>query len=223
MYELDFSVVSNYYELILRGIIITLHICSISLLLAYLFASILFFGRWGQNKIINKIVTMFVSFIRNTPLLIQLYIYYKGFPQLGITMSAETCGIIALSIYTGVYISEVMRAGANNIQNQQKNAALALGLSDFQTFIYVVYPQVVRSVILPIGSQFINLIKNSTLVSFIAVTDIFYAVSQGMSDYFRVVEFMLVGVILYGSLCLVISLFTNFLELKFKIKMSEEV
>ncbi len=221
MYDVDFSILTENLGFIYRGIKMTLFICLISAVSSFLIGSFIFFLRWGNNKSLNKASRWFVEFIRNTPLLLQLYILYKGFPQIGIVLSSEWCGIIALSVYTGVYISETLRSGANSIQPEQKNASFSLGLNDFQTFAYIIYPQAVRSVIIPLGSQFINMIKNSTLVSFIAVTDIFYVVSQGISDYFRVIEFMLLGVVLYCTFTGIVAFITNFLEYKYKIRLSE--
>ena len=221
MYEIDFSVLISYASEIINGIKTTLYICLLSSVFAFLFGSFLFFLRWQGNRFIRNIVVCFVEVIRNTPLLIQLYILYKGLPQLDIVFSAVNCGIIALSVYTGVYISENIRSGNNAVPPDQKNAAIALGLSNFQTFIYVIYPQAIRNSILPLSSQFINLIKNSTLVSFIAVTDIFYVMYQGAANDFRIVEFMLMGAFLYGFATLSVSCVANLLEDKFKLKVTE--
>jgi len=221
MYEIDFSVLINYASEIINGIKTTLYICLLSSVYAFIFGSFLFFLRWHGNRFLHKIVVCFVEIIRNTPLLIQLYILYKGLPQIGIVFSAVNCGIIALSVYTGVYISENIRSGDNAIPADQRNAAAALGLSCRQTFLYVIYPQAIRNSILPLSSQFINLIKNSTLVSFIAVTDIFYVMYQGIANDFRIVEFMVLGACLYGFATLSVSFIANILESKYKIKVTE--
>ena len=221
MYEIDFSILLEYLNEIANGIKITVFICLLSSFFAFIFGSFLFYLRQCGVKILRKIVICFVELYRNTPLLIQLYILYKGLPQLGIVFSPITCGIITLSIYTGVYISENIRSGKNSIQPEQKNAALALGLSPFQTFLYVIYPQALRHSILPLGSQFINLIKNSALVSFISVTDIFYVVYQGIANDFRIIEFIVLGVCLYSFATLSVSLVTNLIEAKLKLKVSE--
>lgn len=218
MYELDFSILLSSMDNILNGIGITFIICAVSSVLAFLIGSILFFFRWYRLKILQKIVSALVAFIRNTPLLVQIYIFYKGLPQVGLVLPPIWCAIFALSLYTGVYISEAIRSGHNAIKPQQKNAALALGLNDWQTFVYVVYPQSLRYAILPLGSQFINLIKNSTLASFIAITDIFYVVSKGVSDYFRVIEFFLLGVALYATATITVAILTNFIYIKFRLK-----
>ena len=222
MYEVDFSILFHNIYFVLKGIGTTCLICLLSSIFAFIIGSTIFFLRWYRNKITRELSTMLVEFIRNTPLLVQLYIFYKGLPQIGILLPAEICGILALSIYTGVYISEVLRAGKNSVAPHQKHAAFALGLSKLQTFRYVIFPQTIRYSILPLGSQFINLFKNSTLVSFIAVTDLFFIMQQGISDYFRIIEFMTLGIILYGFTTLIIALTTNLLDTKYKIKATQE-
>lgn len=221
MYEADFGILLSSIDSIFKGICITFVICSVSSVLAFLIGSIIFFLRWCRVKSLNLLVAGAVEFIRNTPLLVQLYIFYKGLPQVGLFLPPLVCAILALSLYTGVYISETLRSGYSAVPAAQKNAAFALGFNDLQTFVYVIYPQTFRFSILPLGSQFINLVKNSTLASFIAITDLFYVVSQGISDYFRVLEFMVLGVALYGITTIVISCFSNFMHTKYQLNNRE--
>ena len=114
-------------------------------------------------------------------------------------------------------MSEVLRSGINSIANEQREASKGLGLSELQTFRLIIFPQAVRIIIPPLGSQFINIIKNSSLVSFIAVTDLFYIIYKGAVDDFRFFEFFLIGAIIYISLTGTVAIITNMLEHKFNI------
>ncbi len=217
MYELDFKVIFESWPFIVKGIEITLLISILSSFFAFLIGLSVSFIRSTKNFSISFLAVSYVEIVRNTPLLIQLYIIYKGLPSLGINLPGITCGIIALSIYTGAFISEVLRSGINSITNEQTEAARGLGLTRLQTFRLVIFPQSIRIIIPPLGSQFINLIKNSSLVSFIAVNDLFYVIYKGAVDDFRIYEFFLLGVFLYMALTGIVALITNFLEYKFKI------
>lgn len=217
MYELDFKILLNALPFILQGLYITILISLLSSLLAFLVGSILAYLRTTANEFFKKISTVFVECVRNTPLLIQIFLFYKGLPSFGIELSGLTCGVLALGIYTGVYISEVLRSGINSAPKEQFLSARSLGLSRIKAFIYVIYPQALRTTLPPLASQFINLIKNSSLVSFIAVTDIFFVIYKGSTDEFRVYEYFLLGIVVYMTLTGLVSVLFNLLDKKFKI------
>lgn len=217
MYQLDINTIIEAWPLIMQGLIVTLKISLISSVLAFIVGLTIAYFRNFTTGIIKIILSAFVEIVRNTPLLIQLYLYYKGLPNIGIELSPIMCGILALSFYTGVFISEVLRSGFNAVAKQQYEAAKSLGLNDIQTFMLVIFPQAIRIVIPPLGSQFINLIKNSSLVSFIAVGDVFYYIYKGAVDDFRFFEYFVAGGIIYMILTGVVAIATNYLEHVFTI------
>ncbi len=219
MYELDFSVLLTHKELLLSGIIVTLKVCCISLIFAFFIGVIISYCRCEiKNCFINKLFAFFVEVIRNTPLLIQIYIVYKVLPQLGIVFNPFQSGVLALSIFSGVYISEVLRSGINSVGIEQRESALSLGFNNLSTFYYIIFPQAIKHVISPLGSQFINLIKNSSLVSFISVTDIFYVTYKQISDDFRIIEYFLFAAIAYMGLTGIIVFCVNLSEILLKLK-----
>lgn len=218
MYQFDINVIYQAIPDLLEGLKFTVFISLSSSILAFLAGCTIVFFRTMGNFPTRFLITSIVEVIRNTPLLIQLYILYKGLPSIGLNLSPVLCGITALSIYTGVFISEVLRAGIGSIAKEQHEAARSLGLTSMQTFRLIIFPQAIKIIIPPLGSQFINLIKNSSLVSFIAVTDIFYIIYKGAVDDFRFFEFFLTGALIYMGLTGFVALITNLLEYKFKIK-----
>lgn len=218
MYNFDISVIIESMPVIITGIKITLFISVISAVCAFLIGLITVFLRTMGTKFLKFITISYVEIIRNTPLLIQLYFVYKVFPAFGLMLPPIGCGILALSIYTGAFISEVLRAGINSVASEQYQASISLGLSKFQTFRLVIFPQAIRIIIPPLGSQFINVIKNSSLVSFISATDLFYSVYKGAVDDFRFFEFFITGALIYMMLTGVIALLTNIFENMFKIQ-----
>lgn len=221
MYNFDFSILLSNYKEILNGIYITIFVSVISSILAFVIGTILVYFRTSPVKFVRKITDFINACIRNTPLLIIIYLFYKGFPSIGIVFSAMTCGILALSIYTATYISEAILSGINAVPIEHMQAARALGLTRFQSFIYVIYPQALRHSLYVLGSQFMNLIKNSSLVSFISVTDIFYVVYKGISDTYRIYEYFILAIVIYCTLTGFTLLITNLLRRIYKIPAQE--
>lgn len=223
MYNLDFSILLNDYKAVLSGIFMTIFISIISSILAFMLGSVFVYFRISPARNIQKIFNFIVSCIRNTPLLIIIYLFYKGLPSIGITFSAITCGILALGIYSASYISDAILSGINAVPQEHFQAASALGLTRLQSFFYVIYPQALRHSIFILGSQFMNLIKNSSLVSFITVMDIFYVVYRGISDSYRIYEYVILAVVVYCSLTGFVLFITNILERMYKLPVAVRV
>lgn len=221
MYNVDFSIPLKDYKTILNGIYMTVFISIVSSMLAFCIGTFFVYFRTSPIKFIQKITDFFVASIRNIPLLILIYLFYKGLPAIGVVFSAPACGIIALGLYTAAYISDALLSGINSIPQQHLQASKSLGLTRLQSFIYVIYPQALRHSIFILGSQFMNLIKNSSLVSFIAVTDIFYVAYKGIADSYRIYEYFTLAVILYCSLTGFVLLITNILQKIFKFPATE--
>lgn len=217
MYNLDFSILLEDYAVILKGIYITIYVSVISSIMAFVLGSIFVYFRTSPNEIIKRITEFFVSITRNTPLLIVIYLFYKGLPSIGIVFSSLACGILALGIYTAAYVSDAILSGIYAVPKEHAQASTALGLTRLQTFLHIIYPQALRHCIFVLGSQFMNLIKNSSLVSFIAVTDIFYVVYEGIADSYRIYEYFILAILVYCSLTGFVLLITNILNNIFKI------
>ncbi len=222
MYNVDFSILYKSLPQIIEGLTTTIYVCLISFIFAFILSSFITYFRVLKGiKFIENALACLVEFIRNTPLLLQIYVVFKLLPQVGLTFSPVLSGILALSLYQGVYFSEVMRSGIAQIKGEQKNAAYSLGFSSFETFIFIIFPQGLKNVISPLGSQIINLIKNSSLLSFIAVSDIFYISYQKIADDFRIIEYFTLCLILYTSLTGIVLIFTHILNFCLKVKFKE--
>ncbi|HSA05834.1 MAG TPA: amino acid ABC transporter permease [Candidatus Gastranaerophilales bacterium] len=217
MYNINFDVIAQAAPQLIQGIKTTIFISVISSVCAFIIGLVIVFMRTMGGSLLKAIGAIYVEIIRNTPMLIQLYFVYKALPDLGLFLHPIACGIIALSLYTGAYISEVLRSGVNSVTSQQYEAARGLGLNKWQTFRLIIFPQAIRIVIPPLGSQFINLVKNSSLVSFIAVTDLFYFIYKGAVDDFRFFEFFIAGAFVYMTLTGIIAVIFNRIEKMFKL------
>jgi glutamate transport system permease protein len=114
---------------------------------------------------------VYVEVVRNTPLLLLMFLFFFGFPKLGIRYSFFVSAVIVLSVYTGTFVAETMRAGINTVASGQAEAARSLGLTFPQVLVLIVLPQAFRSVVAPLGSVLIALIKNSAVASAIATPE----------------------------------------------------
>jgi His/Glu/Gln/Arg/opine family amino acid ABC transporter permease subunit len=129
---------------------------------------------WG-NPYLKIVMVAYVTLIRGTPLLVTLLFAYYGLPSLGVLLEAYTVGVVVLAINHGAFISEIFRAGIESIERGQHLAARALGMSKWQTIIYIVLPQAIKRILPPLTNESINLVKNSALASTIAVGELLRA------------------------------------------------
>jgi polar amino acid transport system permease protein len=172
---------------LLKGLWLTLWISFVSLFCALILGLLIGLARVSKNPAISDLASLYVELIRGTPLLVQLYIVYYFIGDL-LKLSPEVSGIAALSAFTAAYIAEIIRSGIQAVPKGQTEAAQSLGLSGVQTMAYVILPQAMRRILPPLAGQFINLIKDSSLVSVIALTDLTKAGREVVSSTFSPFE-----------------------------------
>lgn len=153
------------------GIIRTFQVTLSSILFALIIGLLVGLGRISRNILIDRICTVYVEIIRGIPLLVQIFYIYYALAKF-IKLSDIVSAVIAFAICYGAYISEIFRAGIQSIPKGQMEAALALGLTRRQAVFRIILPQTVKVVLPPIGNEFIALLKDSSLVSVVAVSDI---------------------------------------------------
>lgn len=197
----DWSIQQTFWE----GLLTTLRLSAVAALVALALGFVMAFAKVSRRVWLKWPATAYVELFRNTPLLIQLYIYYRGLQSVGLTLTPETCGVMALSFYTGAYLTEVFRSGLLAIPPEQREAGISLGLSQFTVYRLILIPQAVRLILPAIGNQMISLVKNSSLVAFITVSDLFLVIYKGAVDNFQPVEYFLEGAALYLTVSLAIS------------------
>lgn len=191
------------------GITVAAIFCS---LIIGLFAGL---GRISNITIINRIATIYVEVIRGIPLLVQLfYIYYA----LGkwLRLSGPVAAILAMSVCYGAYMAEIFRAGIQSIHKGQMEAALALGLSRGQAMRKVILPQTIKVILPPIGNEFIALLKDSSLVSVLAVSDLLRRGREYASTSFRYFASYTVIALIYLVMTLFFSRLVAMMEEKLR-------
>ncbi len=155
-----------------EGAWVTIKITTVSIMIGLVIGVIMGLGRVSKNPIYKGFSTVYVEFIRGTPLLVQIMLVYYGIPALGINLPPYPAGILALSINSGAYIAEIVKAGIQSVHKGQMEAARSLGMTYLQAMRYVILPQAFRNVLPAIGNEFIALLKDSSLVSVIAIVEL---------------------------------------------------
>jgi polar amino acid transport system permease protein len=197
---------------ILEGTGTTLVICVTSIIFATGLALLGAFGRLSPRPVVYSVASLYVSLVRGTPLLVQLYFVYYGLPEIGIVLPGLTAGIIAVSFNYGAYMTEIFRAGIQAVPRGQREAAEALGMPERLIMRRIVLPQAVRIVIPAIGNEFIAMIKDSALVSTISVTELLWRARRVGTREFRTLQAMLLAALVYWVLTIIFSYFQERLE-----------
>jgi len=183
--------------LITQGAVTTIYVSLAAIVIACLLALVAALGRLSRSAPAYALATFYISFFRGTPLLLQVYLIYLGLPQLGFVVDAVPSGIAALALCYGAYMAEIFRAGIQGVAYGQSEAAAALGLRKGIIFRKIIFPQAMRLIVPPTGSQFIAMLKDSSLVSVMGVWELmFLARTQGRAE-FKHLEMLITAAIIY--------------------------
>lgn len=167
--------VLSYLPRLLNGAVVSIQLTIVAIIFGVIFGLLLAVGRLSKNTIINKFSWFYIWFFRGTPLLMQLYFIYYGFPLFfdpPLKYSALLAAYIAFSLNSAAYLAEIIRAAIQSIDKGQMEAAKALGMSYGQAMRRIIVPQSYRRLIPPVGNEFIMLIKDTSLVSIVAMPDL---------------------------------------------------
>ncbi len=154
------------------ALLLTLVISASSISGAVVWGLVLVGPRRSKRRLVAAPVVAYIELVRNTPLLLQIYLVYFGLPLIGVPLSAFLCGVLAIASQHGAFLAEIYRAGIEAVSRRQWEAALALGMTPRRAMRKVVLPQAIRKVIPPIGNQLIMLIKDTSLVSAIGILEL---------------------------------------------------
>jgi len=196
--ELDFSPVWAGWPQLLKGAAVTVEVTAASLLLGCVIGLLIGIGRLDPRKwLIYSVCTAYVAVIRGTPLLVQLFILFFGLPQFNILLPAFVCGMLGMGIYSGAYVSEIVRGAIQSVDRGQMEAARSLGMPSGLAMRSVILPQALVRMIPPLGNEFIALIKNSALVSLLTIDDLMHEGQRIISVSYRSLEVYLAVAAVY--------------------------
>ncbi|MBR2590837.1 MAG: amino acid ABC transporter permease [Clostridia bacterium] len=219
-FEAFWDVFINYggIDTVLEGLKNTLLIACIGLLIGIVIGTLLATIRVLPKsniivKILDKIAIFYVSIFRGTPMVVQLLIfYYVLMPLAGLHLKSVPVAIIVFGLNSGAYISEIMRAGILSVDPGQMEGGRAVGLSYGTTMTKIIIPQAVKNILPTMGNEFITLIKETSIVSFIGATDLYVAFQNiGNNNYEYMVPYLFMALI-YIVLVVIISLIIKFME-----------
>jgi polar amino acid transport system permease protein len=211
-FNLDFQFMLKYLPFIMKGVGMTVFVSVLSIAFACILALLGALGRLSGNPIFYGMATFYISAIRGTPLIVQIFVIYLGLPQMGIVISAVWAGIIALSVNYGAYMTEIFRAGIQSIGRGQIEAAHSLGMTYTQMMKRVVLPQALRLIIPPTGNEFIAMLKDSALVSFMGVWELFFRAKMVGRQNFRNMETLIIAGLFYWLVTIIFQYLQSRLE-----------
>ena len=173
---------------------------------------------YRDRGVLNKIIRLYITIIRNTPFLVQLYICYFGLPSIGIRMNAYETGVIALTLNSGAYISDIIKSGLQSVEKGQIEAAEALGMSAFQRFRFIIMPQSMPQVIPAAAGQYLIMFQDTSLMSTISYMELTRSIQDVGSETYLFLEAFIVGGFVYFVVLNIMEFTTVLLERRFKFK-----
>lgn len=215
-YGWNWGAVLAYRQKFLQGWLVTLAISIASLACSLLLGLAAALGRRGSFLPFRALATLYVELIRGTPLLVQILVFFYVVADAFGVENRYVVGVLTLSIFSGAYISEIIRAGIESVGESQLESARAIGLTRAQIYRYVVFPQVTRLVLPPLTGQFASLIKDSSLLSIIAVSEFTLNAQEINAFTYSTLESYLPLALGYLVLTLPISLVSRGLEQRFR-------
>ena len=214
---------SEYFQqLLIDGLINTIKVAVLGLVIGVIIGTVIAIVKVSPkykliNRILDKICTLYVALFRGTPMVVQLLLaYYVFLPTIGVkNVDSLAVGIVVFGLNSGAYVSEIMRGGINSVDKGQMEAGRALGLSYGTTMLEIIIPQAVKNILPTLGNEFITLIKETSVLSFITVYDLYTALSTiGSKNYEKMVPYLVMALI-YIVLVLLITLCVKLLERRF--------
>ncbi|GED68409.1 glutamine ABC transporter permease [Brevibacillus reuszeri] len=209
---IDFSILTNHWDMYLEGFGNTLKASLLALIGSFVLGTIFAIFRISPIRPLNWIGAAFVEFVRNIPLILVVFLFFVGLPSIGIRLNPFLAGTMGLTVYTAAFIAETIRAGIQAVPKGQTEAARSSGLTYLQTMRYVILPQAIKVVIPPMGNQFINLVKNSSVLGVIAGLDLMYFGDLIAADTFVTFDVYIFVGLFYLILTLPLSSFVSYLE-----------
>lgn len=210
----NFRVILEYMPLYGQCFLATLWLSALSLLGAILVGIIACAMRLSHSRLLSTVAGVYIESIRSTPLLAQLYFFYFGLPTFGVMLPEWVTGVIALTLNSGAYYAEIIRAGIQSIHSGQIEAGIASGFSYFQRMSYIILPQALGMTIRPMLGQAIVLVKDSSLLSLISILELTRAGQLLTSERFMPAEGFLTTAVFYLILYYMLKAFSGWSEKK---------
>lgn len=211
-YTLNFAAVWRSFDQLLEGLLLSLGLAFVSILIGAAIGLIVAFALISKSAWVKRPAAVYVTIIRNLPILVLVLFAFFALPQLGIRIGKIQSFVAVLSIYSGAYLAEVFRAGLLSIPKGLSEAGLAIGLTPMQIRVSIITPLMLRNVLPSLSSTIISLFKDTSLAAAIAVPELTFEARKINVESFRVIETWLVASGLYVATCSVLAALMRVVE-----------
>lgn len=204
------------FRFLLQGLWVTIYVSLISIALSFLIGLLLGTIRYTKTPIISKLVGIIVDVVRNLPLLLIIFFTYFGLPGIGVRVNSLVASIIALVIFESAMISEIVRSGINAVDEGQMEGARSNGMNFVQAMFYVVMPQALLKMIPTLLSQFVSLVKDTSLATIIILPELLYhaQIVYSQNTNYMIPMYLIIAA-MYFVVCFCLSMFASYLQRKF--------
>ncbi|CCI85992.1 ABC transporter, permease protein [Lactobacillus pasteurii DSM 23907 = CRBIP 24.76] len=204
------------FRFLLQGLWVTIYVSLISIALSFLIGLLLGTIRYTKTPIISKLVGFIVDVVRNLPLLLIIFFTYFGLPGIGVRVNSLVASIIALVIFESAMISEIVRSGINAVDEGQMEGARSNGMNFVQAMFYVVMPQALLKMIPTLLSQFVSLVKDTSLATIIILPELLYhaQIVYSQNTNYMIPMYLIIAA-MYFVVCFCLSMFASYLQRKF--------
>lgn len=209
---LDLDFMKEYAPLYAEAAALTVRVAFFGVLFSLALGFICAAVQYYRVPALRRVVAAYIELSRNTPLLVQLFFLYFGLPKMGVVLSAEVCAVIGLTFLGGSYMAEAFRSGLESVERGQIESAASLGLSRWLTMKEVVFPQAMAMSVPGLCANVIFLIKETSVVSMIALADLMYVAKDLIGLYYETDEALIMLVIAYLVILLPVSILAALLE-----------
>ncbi len=200
---------------ILKGIMVTLKYAGLSMVLGLIWGGVLSILKVSNSRFWKEVANAYTAVFRGTPLIVQLALIYYATPQLfGYKISAFEAGVLAFSLNSGAYVSEIIRAGIVALDRGQFEASQALGLTKRQMMSDIIFPQAIKNILPALVNEMVDLVKESALVSVIAEEDIFRRATLVGAKHYIYFETLMLVALIYFCLVMILSKLAHYLEVR---------
>lgn len=199
------SFLAKYGKFYINGAGYTIFLAFMGVLFGSLLGGLLALMKLSQSKILRAIAIIYIEYVRGTPLLVQIFIVYFGTGVLGLDLSKLAAGCIALALNSGAYVAEIVRAGINAVNKGQLEAARSLGMNQGQAMRFIILPQAIKNILPALGNEFVTVIKESSVVSVIGVSELIFQAGNVQGASFKPFLPYLVVSLIYFVLTFTIS------------------
>ena len=209
---MNWEFIIKYLPLYQKAAVLTVKIGVIGIVFAVLVGLVCAAVQYYKIPVARQITAVYIELSRNTPLLVQLFFLYYGFPKIGVRLSAEVCGVVGLAFLGGSYMAEAFRSGLEAVDDIQKESALSLGLNSRQILGYVILLQALSTSVPALVANIIFLLKETSVFSAISLMDLMFTAKDLIGLYYKTTESLFLLVVFYLLILLPVSIVGTLLE-----------